>query len=252
LGGIIAIVIMEKLLRIDYKKEAHELRRIYPVGEKVTSRSVKVTKPEVCGVSLRSLRQEYNWLVNFGRIYQNGKVSLTHPDVVFELGDTVMLVGGEEDLDTAANDLGESIKSPLTYDRTEFDGRRIFLSNPELVGKTISSLNLREKFNAIVTRVRRGDIEMLVNGDTVLELGDRVRFLAERRDMNAISEYFGDSYAQSSKVNLFSFGLGIGLGLLLGSIQIPLGAEGSFQLGYAGGPLIVGFFVAIGYWSAIG
>ncbi len=243
MGGIIAIVIMEKLMSIDYKAEAHKLRRIYPVGEKVTSRTVKITNPDICDITLRNLRIEHEWLINFGRVYKDGKVSLSHPDVTLNLGDLVMIVGNKEDLDFATIILGETTKSSFTYDRTEFDGRRIFLSNSELVGKSISSLNLREKYNAIVTRIRRGDIEMLVNADTVLELGDRVRFMAERKDMNAISEYFGDSYAQSSKVNLFSFGLGIGLGLLLGSIQIPFGANGVFQLGYAGGPLIVGLIL---------
>ncbi|MGB0840380.1 MAG: hypothetical protein ACPGXL_09580, partial [Chitinophagales bacterium] len=43
--------------------------------------------------------------------------------------------------------------------------------------------------------------------------------------------------------NLFSFGLGIGLGLLLGSFEITLGVGLSFKLGYAGGPLIVGLLL---------
>jgi len=210
MGGIIAIVIMEKLLKIDYRAEARKLRRIYAVGEVITSRTVEITNPEICDITLRNLRQQYSWLVNFGRVYQKGKVFLAHPDVMFEIGDTVMIVGSEEDLDVTTEILGKAVQSSLTYDRTVYDGKRIFLSNPELVGKTIASLNLREKYNAIVTRIRRGDIELLVNSETVLELGDRVRFMAERKDMKAISEYFGDSYLKS---------------------------------GYAGGPLIVGLIL---------
>ena len=81
---------------------------------------------------------------------------------------------------------------------------------------------------------------MVATGETVLELGDRIRFIARREDLESLSKLFGDSYQQSSKVNLFSFGLGIGLGLLIGSISIPLGSYGEFKLGYAGGPLIAG------------
>ncbi|NJK71126.1 MAG: hypothetical protein HC932_02605 [Thermales bacterium] len=36
-------------------------------------------------------------------------------------------------------------KSQLYYDRSVFDSRRIFVSNPELTGRTIASLNLSEK-----------------------------------------------------------------------------------------------------------
>jgi len=83
----------------------------------------------------------------------------------------------------------------------------------------------------------------LATPNTVLELGDRIRFIARRSDLSKLSNYFGDSYQQSSKIDLFSFGLGIGLGLLLGSIQIPLGDFGNFKLGFAGGPLIMGLIL---------
>jgi len=44
-------------------------------------------------------------------------------------------------------------------------------------------------------------------------------------------------------VNLFSFGLGIGLGLILGSVEFSFGNDFTFKLGYAGGPLIVGLIL---------
>lgn len=61
---------------------------------------------------------------------------------------------------------------------------------------------------------------MLAKGDTILELGDRIRFVARRKDIKDIQKLFGDSSA--SKIDLFSFGLGIALGLLLGMIEFSL------------------------------
>jgi putative transport protein len=110
------------------------------------------------------------------------------------------------------------------------------------VGRTLASLRLDEKYHFIISRIRRGDIEMLAKGNTILELGDRIRFVARREDLEALSKLFGDSYTESARVNLFSFGLGIGIGLLLGNIDITLGAI-SFKLGYAGGPLIAGLIL---------
>ena len=81
---------------------------------------------------------------------------------------------------------------------------------------------------------------MLATGNTVLELGDRIRFVARRKDLKSLSKLFGDSYYESSKVNLFSFGLGIALGLLLGTIEFALPGGVNFKFGLAGGPLIVG------------
>jgi len=154
-----------------------------------------------------------------------------------------MVVGNDEELHKMTQDVGKKIDNDLDLDRTEFDVRRIFVSNPKVVGRTIASLQIDQKFNAIITRIRRGDAEMLVRGNTVLELGDRLRFVARREDLKVLSDYFGDSYKGSSKINLFTFGIGIGLGLILGSIELNFGPTFSFSLGLAGGPLLVGLLL---------
>jgi len=243
LGGIIVILIMERVLKIDYDEEKKSLRNDYQVETNLSSLTVEVTNPKVLNRQLRDLFNEYGWNIVVGRVFTDGKLMLSNWDITLSLGDVVMLVGNEDELEKAMNDLGKRTKSHLEYDRAQFDVRRIFVSNQDTVGKTLASLNINEKYNAIITRIRRGDIEMLANGQTVLELGDRLRFIARREDLKALSQYFGDSYAASSKVNLFSFGLGIGLGLILGSINISFGDSLSFKLGYAGGPLIVGLFL---------
>ncbi len=70
--------------------------------------------------------------------------------------------------------------------------RRIFVSNPDLAGRRLRDLNLPGHYGASVTRLRRGDVEMLAHGDTILELGDRVRVVAERSRMDVVSAFFGD------------------------------------------------------------
>lgn len=84
---------------------------------------------------------------------------------------------------------------------------------------------------------------MLAKPETILDLGDRIRFVARRKDLDELSTFFGDSYRASSRVNLFSFGLGIGLGLILGSIEFAFVPGLQFKLGYAGGPLIMGLIL---------
>ncbi len=242
LGGMIAIVVMERVLKIDYAKEKQELKKTYPIEQKLTTRMVKIANEDVDGMSIRDWMLKYKIKVTFGRIAQQDKMSLTHWDTILSLGDSVFLVGDQEVLNEATNILGERTSSPLQYDRSMYDSRRIFLSNRSLAGHTLASLQINEKFNAIITRIRRGDTDMLATGDTVLELGDRIRFIAKRSDLSKLSKYLGDSYQSSSKIDIFSYGIGIALGLILGSIPINLGTF-QFQLGYAGGPLIVGLLL---------
>ena len=240
LGGIFAIIIMEKLLKVDYQKELESLKDKFPLADKLTSATIRITNDEVNGLNVRDLKHKYQLNVSFGRVFQGNSMSLVTWSTELKLGDGLIAVGEKGELDRLTDILGECTQSPTLHDKSKYDSRRIFVSNPEVTGVTIASLNLDEKFDAIITRIRRGDIEMVANGETVLELGDRIRFIARREDLVSLSALFGDSYQQSSKVNLFSFGLGIGLGLLIGSISIPLGAYGEFKLGYAGGPLIAG------------
>ncbi len=243
LGGIFAIIVMEKLLKVDYQKELESLKDKFPLADKLTSATIRITNSEISGLNIRDLKQSYQLNVSFGRVFQGENMSLVTWSTKLQLGDGLIAVGEKKELDRLTEILGEPTISPTLSDSTKYDLRRIFVSNPEVTGLTIASLNLDEKFDAIITRIRRGDVEMVATRETVLELGDRIRFIARREDLDSLSKLFGDSYQQSSKVNLFSFGLGIGLGLLIGSISIPLGSYGEFKLGYAGGPLIAGLIL---------
>ncbi len=248
LGGMIAIVLMEKIFRIDYKKEKKQLRNKYPTEEDITSVTIRVTNPEVVGKKLREINQHGDWSVIFGRVMNtNFDVSLPSWDMKLKMGYQIMVIGTEEDIEAITEYLGQKMEFNISYDRKEYEVRRIFVSNPSLVGRSISSLNLAEKYDAVITRIRRGDTDMLAKPSTVLEAGDRIRFVAKRRDLQDLSEYIGDSYYQSSKVNLFSVGLGIAMGLLLGMIEFTLPGNITFKLGFAGGPLIVGLLLGALY-----
>ncbi len=239
--GVMAVLkIMEKVFKIDYQKEKEQLRKDYPIDEKLTSKTILIKNAQYDGFKLRDFNKDHERNVLFGRINKSDGVSLTNPDTIINVGDHIMIIGSEIDLHSIIELLGVESDDTFHHDRKYYDIRRIFVSNQDVVGRTLSSLNLNEKYDAIITRIRRGDIDFLAKGDTVLELGDRIRFIARRGDLDSLSKFFGDSYFESSRVNLFSFGLGIAMGLLLGLIEFHLPGGISFKLGYAGGPLIMG------------
>lgn len=243
LGGMIGIILMERLFKINYDQEKVTLQEDYPLEQELIRISIQIDQSDATNIKLRDLLLKHKWKVCFGRIIRNEKMDLVNRDTQFQLGDIVTIVGNREELKRLKQVLGEETNSLMVYDRSNFDTTRIFVSNPNVAGRSIASLNLDEKYYASITRIRRGDVDMLANGDTILELGDRIRFIARKEDIKKLSKLFGDSYQASSKVNLFSFGLGIGLGLILGTIELNFGANFSFKLGYAGGPLIVGLIL---------
>ncbi|MCP9236754.1 aspartate:alanine exchanger family transporter [Lewinella sp. JB7] len=239
LGVMLGLFALQRLYRIDYAAEFRTLQKEYPMGEELVSRTFRVEHPDLAGHTLREFRRRHPAGVAFGRMMHEGQTTLTTWDSRPEYGDLIVLVGPRDAIDEIAPLVGPAVEGQLNHDRSIFDVRRIFVSNDEIAGKTIASLNLQEKFNVLITRVQRGDMDLLASGDTVLELGDRILLVAHRNDLPEVFRVFGNSYEALSRVNLLSFGLGITLGLLLGMITFALPGGYSFSLGFAGGPLIV-------------
>lgn len=240
LAPMLAITLMQRFFKINYDQEERDLRHDYPVRQDIASYSVSIDKPELTNIPLRDLKHRHHWSVLFGRIEREGEIELTNWDTRFQLGDRVAMVGDREEVEEVARQLGSILPSRLSDNPSEYLARRFFVSNAQVAGQKLTALNLSERFSALITRVTRGDIELLAHSDTVLELGDRVRVVTRRRDIPGIARLLGDSYDQLSRIDLLSFGLGMALGLLLGMVTFTLPGGVSFKLGYAGGPIIVG------------
>jgi len=242
-GMILAIALMQRIWKTDYvagyAAEAHALRDLGVTNEPILNRTVRVTHPEVACETVRELVNTHQLNVIFGRMKRGDQLTLVNGQTCLQLSDLVNVVGAREDLERVIARLGEPSDVRIELDRSEFDYRRMFVSNPDLAGRRLRDLNLQHQFGAIVTRVRRGDIELLPHGETVLELGDRVRVLTHRERMDAVSGFFGDSYRALSEIDILTFSLGLALGLLLGIVPVPLPGGIVFRLGFAGGPLIM-------------
>jgi len=213
-----------------------------PVEEKtdIEVRTLEVGQCDLTGLTLEELLRAKGWHVVFGRYKRGEEVGLATPGLRLAVGDRITVVGLARELEPVGQALGRWITESLEHDRQTLDFRRVFVSNPKVAGRPLSELDLPGRLGVILTRVRRGDVEFLPEPHTVLELGDRVRVLGTKERITGASRYLGDSYRALSEVDVLSFGLGIALGLLLGSLSFPLPGGGSFKLGLAGGPLVAG------------
>ncbi len=238
-GVILAMAVVRRAWRIDYMREAARARDVAAGQRSLENRTVRITSPEAIGRTVRELDQRHRWGVTFGRIQRDGKRHLVTEQTAFQSGDLVSVIGASEDVARAVSFLGEESGEELHLDRKALDYRRIFVSNPAVAGHRLRDLNLPQQYGALVTRVRRGDVELAPHGDTVLELGDRVRVVTARDNMPAVSHFFGDSLRSLSEIDILTFSLGLAAGLLVGVAPIPLPGGLTLKLGQAGGPLVV-------------
>jgi putative transport protein len=238
IGAILAINLFQRIWKIDYRAEAKQLRGLGVATEPLRNITIQVTRPEATDDTIENLRKEQGWDVIFGRVGHGDAISLAAPGTRFAVGDLVTAVGTHDELEKVTRFLGKQSGTEIDLDRREFDYRRIFVSNPKLAGRRLRDLRLKEAYGAIVTRIRRGDDDLLPHGDTMLELGDRVRVITDRDRIDSVSAFFGDSYRAVSEVDILTFSLGLAFGLFLGTLPIPLPGGVELRLGFAGGPLI--------------
>ncbi|HMN89063.1 MAG TPA: TrkA C-terminal domain-containing protein [Saprospiraceae bacterium] len=244
LGLMIALSVMQHLLRVNYAAESKALSKEFSTGLPLVNQTIKITQEAFIGATLRDVKQQEQLQIVFGRLRRDGTDQLCHLEMNLQANDLMSIVGEQEEVARTAALLGEPVDIDISGDRSVFDVRRIFVSNPKVAGQTIASLNLHEQYSVVLTRIRRGDVDSLITSDTVLELGDRIRVLARKSDMKQIAQLFGDSYEHISHIDLLSFGFGMGIGILIGSIEMTLPGNIIFSLGFAGGPLVAGLVLS--------
>lgn len=239
MGGILAISLLQKLWKVNYADEARNLNIPGAAREALRRATIRVSWDGAERETITELSRREKWDVVFGRVKRGDSFLLPGPRGRLRLGDLVAVVGIESELERVAAVLGERCEEEIDLERSEYEYRRIFVSNPRVAGRQLGSLNLHECFGATVTRVRRGDDDFLPHDNMVLQPGDRVRVVARRDRMADVTSFFGDSYRAVSEVDILTFSLGLALGLLLGIVPIPLPGGITLKLGFAGGPLIV-------------
>lgn len=192
----------------------------------------RITLDAVPGVRDQAVRLSY--------LQRDGRTRVVRSDEELCEGDRVVVVGPKAAVEAAVEALGSPLEEHLADDRRVVDFRRFVVSEGRVAGRTVAELDIPGRFGGVITRVRRGDLDLLARDDLTLELGDRVLAVVPQQELPAVRKFFGDSERRVSEVDALSVGIGMAVGLLVGLVSIPLPGGGAFALGSAAGPLVVG------------
>ena len=237
LGVILWFFLFSKFMKIDPLKDAQPSE-----SDIIFSRTFRVTNPGVIGKTVNEALSFYERPgFVLSRIKKGDEISIVAPDTILSANELIVAVGNATAQERARILFGVLSKKQLDIgeDPGQYSYRRIFVSSNEVVGKRIRELALQKKFNATITRLRRGDVDFVPSEDTILELGDRIRVVTLRQNLEQVTKFFGDSIRSVSEADFLSLSLGIVLGVFVGTLPFPLPNGMTFKLGFAGGPLIV-------------
>ena len=231
IGVLLCFELARRLTKADFKP---------PEKPEIQVRDFTVKNRNVIGRTVAELLQAHdNPGFVISRVQHGGRVDLVEPETVLSENDVVAIVGDEESFQQAREIFGEPTEQHLERDRSQLDFRRVFVSSKEVVGRPLRDLNLQTRLSATITRLRRGDVDVVPSGETRLEFGDRIRVLTRKENFAAIAKFFGDSIRGTAETDFGSVALGMVLGVLAGMLPIPIPGGTKVHLGLAGGPLLV-------------
>ncbi|MEU4419238.1 TrkA C-terminal domain-containing protein [Actinoplanes sp. NPDC024001] len=247
-----ALVTYMMFVRVDFAREASENTHLATAPRKLVERTLRVTRG--AGIDIHELTNE---LARDGeallvRLRRGDRIQLAVSVATLHYGDLLSVVGTRAATRDLVARLGEKAGPALSLDRSTLDFRRITVSDPALVGRTVADLDLPRRYNALITRLRRGDHDLIATPTTRLLLGDRVRVVTSHDRMPAVTALLGDSDQSLTRVDFAGLTLGLAFGLLLGAVTVPLAGAATLRLGLAAGPLIAGLILGrIGRTGAI-
>lgn len=80
--------------------------------------------------------------------------------------------------------------------------RRILITKPELNGKMLSQLKIRNNFGASITRINRSGVDLVASPHLQLQMGDRVTIVGSELAVTHAEKVLGNSMKRLNHPNL--------------------------------------------------
>lgn len=213
--------------------------------------SYRLTNPAVFGKSVAELAAESHHHFVISRMWRDGHVSIPTSEKRLAANDILMVITTPQEADALRLIFGEQEAKDWNAENIDWNkidsqliSQRILVTRPEINGKRLSSLRLRNNYGINISRVYRSGVQLLATPDLILQLGDRLTVVGEAEDIKNVEKILGNAVKSLNEPNLVSVFVGIILGLIVGAIPLSIpGISVPVKLGLAGGPILVGILI---------
>ncbi len=248
--GICGILISMWLLRLIFKVNIDQEAAVYNTSngdkkEGLQTLNVAVRNPNLNGLTFIQIPAITEGAIICSRLKRGHQLSIPKESTPIELNDVLHLVGTKVALEKARLVIGDIVDISLSTKGTDLQVERLVVTNEIVLGKKIRELELKEKYDVVISRLNRAGVELVPNSQTSLQFGDILNLVGSKDAIAAVSGMVGNAEQKLQHVQMLPIFIGIGLGILLGSIPLYLpGFPVALKLGLAGGPLIVALVLA--------
>jgi len=241
MGIIFSMIALRAVFRVDLKKETADLlNRAGAKPAKLSGLNLVVTNANLEGKRLDQLPVFNSYGVVVSRLKHDGRVDVAKPEDILHVGDTMLAIGPESELEELRLLVGQVSREDLRSVKSNLVMRRVVVTKKAVLGKKLEDLNFIESYEVNVTRVTRAEVELSATPERRIQFGDMLVLVGREEDIAKVAALLGNSVKQLNHTELIPIFVGIGLGVLFGSIPIAFpGIPAPVKLGLAGGPLLV-------------
>lgn len=252
--GVIGIILVMILMRVIFRQNPAKAAENYAKdiaanAKEIESCSLTVDNPNLFGVTLKDIPDLISSGVVVTRLLRNGNITTPNGNTVIVEGDKLHIVGMPEAVAAMEKIIGHRLEKPITHVTNNADKpivvKTILVTNKKILGRTIESLALAERYGVNISRVVRSGFKFTGRLDLRIKFADKLRVVGTAEGIEAAEKELGNSLTALDHPEILPAFLGIFLGVIVGSIPLALpGMPTPLKLGLAGGPLIVAILLS--------
>ncbi|AOP98071.1 MULTISPECIES: putative transporter [Enterobacter] len=240
-GILLSMWLVRVLFRINVEQEAKEHESTLTNGHAlIKTINIRVENPNLNNMAIQDVPILNSATIICSRLKRDDTLMVPSPDTLIQHGDLLHLVGQPADLNNARLVIGQEVDTSLSTRGTDMRVERVVVTNEKVLGKKIRDLQVKERYDVVISRLNRAGVELVASQDASLQFGDILNLVGRPSSIDAVADMVGNAQQKLQQVQMLPVFIGVGLGVMLGSIPLYVpGFPVALKLGLAGGPLIM-------------
>lgn len=240
-GILLTMWLVRLFFRINVEKEAQRFEESSGNGHAhLHTINVRVENPNLNQMAIQDVPMLNSDNIVCSRLKRGELLMVPAPGTLIQAGDLLHLVGRPEDLHNAQLVIGQEVATSLSTRGTDLKVERVVVTNEKVLGKKIRDLHVKQRYDVVISRLNRAGVELVASSSASLQFGDILNLVGRQEAIDAVAAELGNAQQKLQQVQMLPVFIGIGLGVLLGSIPLFIpGFPAALKLGLAGGPLIM-------------
>ncbi|MBJ9818498.1 putative transporter [Citrobacter koseri] len=240
-GILLTMWLMRMIFRVNVEAEAKQHEdTLSNEHSLIQTMNIRVENPNLNNMAIQDVPILNSDKIICSRLKRDETLMVPSPGTIIQSGDLLHLVGQPADLHNAQLVIGQEVDTSLSTRGTDLRVERVVVTNEKVLGKRIRDLHFKERYDVVISRLNRAGVELVASSDASLQFGDILNLVGRPSSIDAVANVVGNAQQKLQQVQMLPVFIGIGLGVLLGSIPLFVpGFPVALKLGLAGGPLIM-------------